>query len=107
VQSTLDGSPQASRRLAEDATHLLGGRLDILVNNAGISPGPSTNATNEATFDQVYAVNVKAPFFLTAAVAPLMAARGEGAIINLGSWVRVSTSPSAHSTARRREPSRR
>jgi NAD(P)-dependent dehydrogenase (short-subunit alcohol dehydrogenase family) len=36
---------------------------------------------------QVYAVNVKAPFFLAAAAAPEMAARGSGAIINLGSWV--------------------
>src|SRR5712664_1056184 len=87
VQSTLDGSPETSRRLAEEATRLLGGRLDILVNSAGIYPGPTTNATDEATFDQVYAVNVKAPFFLTAAVAPLMAARGQGAIINLGSWI--------------------
>jgi NAD(P)-dependent dehydrogenase (short-subunit alcohol dehydrogenase family) len=87
VQSTLDGSPDRSRKLAEDANRLLGGRIDILVNNAGIYPGATTTATDEATFDQVYAVNVKAPFFLTAAVAPLMAARGEGAIINLGSWI--------------------
>jgi NAD(P)-dependent dehydrogenase (short-subunit alcohol dehydrogenase family) len=35
----------------------------------------------------MYAVNVKAPFFLTAAIAPAMAERGDGAIINLGSWV--------------------
>ena len=33
----------------------------MLVNNAGIYPGSSTVATDEATFDQVYAVNVKAP----------------------------------------------
>jgi NAD(P)-dependent dehydrogenase (short-subunit alcohol dehydrogenase family) len=38
-------------------------------------------------FDEVYAVNVKAPFFLTAAIAPEMTARGSGSIINLGSWV--------------------
>ena len=38
-------------------------------------------------FDRVYAVNVKAPFFLTAAIAPAMAERGDGAIVNLGSWV--------------------
>ena len=35
----------------------------------------------------VYAVNVKAPFFLTAAIAPTMAERGGGAIVNLGSWI--------------------
>ena len=32
-------------------------------------------------------VNVKAPYFLTAALAPAMAQRGDGAIINLGSWI--------------------
>jgi NAD(P)-dependent dehydrogenase (short-subunit alcohol dehydrogenase family) len=65
----------------------LGGRLDILVNNAGIFPGDKTAATEEETFDRVFAVNVKAPFFLTAAIAPAMAERGEGSIVNLGSWV--------------------
>jgi NAD(P)-dependent dehydrogenase (short-subunit alcohol dehydrogenase family) len=38
-------------------------------------------------FDRVYAVNVKAPFFLTQAVAPAMIANGAGVIINPGSWV--------------------
>ena len=32
-------------------------------------------------------MNVKAPFFLTAAIAPAMAQAGGGAIINLGSWI--------------------
>ncbi|WP_326594861.1 SDR family NAD(P)-dependent oxidoreductase [Streptomyces sp. NBC_01803] len=83
----LDGSAEASRDLAERARGALGGRIDILVNSAGIYPAPGTTATDEKTFDQVYAVNVKAPFFLTAAVAPAMAQSGGGAIINLGSWV--------------------
>jgi NAD(P)-dependent dehydrogenase (short-subunit alcohol dehydrogenase family) len=61
--------------------------VDVLVNNAGIYPGSTTAATDETTFDEVYAVNVKAPFFLTAAIAPAMVARGDGAIINLGSWI--------------------
>jgi NAD(P)-dependent dehydrogenase (short-subunit alcohol dehydrogenase family) len=61
--------------------------VDVLVNSAGIYPGATTAATSEATFDEVYAVNVKAPFFLTAAIAPAMVARGDGAIINLGSWI--------------------
>jgi NAD(P)-dependent dehydrogenase (short-subunit alcohol dehydrogenase family) len=87
VAADLDGSPQASRELATEATRILGDQIDVLVNNAGIYPGPTTAATDEATFDQVYGVNVKAPFFLTAAIAPVMANRGSGAIINLGSWV--------------------
>jgi len=87
VAADLDGSPQVSNDLAAEATRLLGGGIDVLVNNAGIFPGPTTPATDEATFDRVYAVNVKAPFFLTAAIAPAMAERGSGAIVNLGSWV--------------------
>ena len=43
----------------------------------------------------MYAVNVKAPYFLTAALAPQMAARGDGAIINLGSWIARLGVPSA------------
>jgi NAD(P)-dependent dehydrogenase (short-subunit alcohol dehydrogenase family) len=87
IAADLDGSADASRALAAAATRALGGRLDILVNNAGIYPGDTTAATSEATFDRVYAVNVKAPFFLTAAIAPAMAANGGGVIINLGSWI--------------------
>jgi NAD(P)-dependent dehydrogenase (short-subunit alcohol dehydrogenase family) len=87
VAANLDGSAKASNDLAAEATRLLGGRIDVLVNNAGIFPGTTTAATDEATFDEVYAVNVKAPYFLTAAIAPAMADRGHGAIINLGSWV--------------------
>ena len=72
IAAELDGSAKASRGLAGQATRTLGGHIDILVNSAGIFPGPTTPATNEATFDEVYAVNVKAPFFLTAAIAPTM-----------------------------------
>jgi NAD(P)-dependent dehydrogenase (short-subunit alcohol dehydrogenase family) len=50
-------------------------------------PGSTTPTIDEVMFDEVYAVNVKAPFFITAAVAPEMTARGSGSIINLGSWV--------------------
>ena len=72
-----------------------GRRIDVLVNNAGIFPSSSTATTDEKTFDEVYAVNVKAPYFLTAAVAPTMAEAGSGAIINLGSWIARVAVPSA------------
>jgi NAD(P)-dependent dehydrogenase (short-subunit alcohol dehydrogenase family) len=87
VRADLDGTAEASGALAAEAGRLLGGRIDILVNSAGVYPGGATTATDEATFDRVYAVNVKAPFFLTAAVAPGMIAAGGGVIINLGSWI--------------------
>ena len=54
-----------------------------MVNNAGIFPfGPTRSATDE-DIDTVYAVNVKAPFILVAELAPAVAARGKGAIINV------------------------
>ena len=87
VAAVLDGSARASHELADAARDALGGRIDVLVNNAGIFPSSTTPAVDEAMFDEVYAVNVKAPFFLTAAIAPQMNASGSGSIINLGSWV--------------------
>jgi NAD(P)-dependent dehydrogenase (short-subunit alcohol dehydrogenase family) len=87
VRADLDGTVSASNTLAEAALAALGGRLDILVNNVGIYPPGTTLTTDEATFDRVYAVNVKAPFFLTQAVVPGMSEAGGGVIINLGSWV--------------------
>jgi NAD(P)-dependent dehydrogenase (short-subunit alcohol dehydrogenase family) len=57
--------------------------VDVLVNNAGVFPGGPTEQTTEEAFDVTFDVNVKAPFFLTAAAAPSMAAKGGGAIINI------------------------
>ncbi|WP_239062824.1 glucose 1-dehydrogenase [Streptomyces sp. SID13031] len=87
VAVDLDGSKVSAGALADEATRLLGGRIDVLVNNAGAIDGGTTAETDEATFDEVFAVNVKSPYFLTAAIAPAMAAAGGGVIINLGSWV--------------------
>ena len=61
--------------------------VDVLVNNAGVFPGGPTNEIDEDTFDETFAVNVKAPFFLTAALAPKMAMRGHGAIVNVTTMV--------------------
>lgn len=75
------------RSLANQAIDLGGGHVDVLVNNAGIFPfGPTADVT-DADFDSVYAVNVRAPFYLVAALAPLMAARGSGAIVNVTTMV--------------------
>jgi NAD(P)-dependent dehydrogenase (short-subunit alcohol dehydrogenase family) len=87
LAAQLDGAPAASHALAACATSALGGRIDVLVNNAAIYPGSTTASIDGELFDRVYGVNVKAPFFLTQAIAPSMAERGDGAIINLGSWV--------------------
>jgi NAD(P)-dependent dehydrogenase (short-subunit alcohol dehydrogenase family) len=83
-----DLSDEASARfLAKQATELGGGHVDILVNNAGIFPFGATHDATEEDFDKVFAVNVKAPFFLVAELAPGMAERGHGVIINVTTMV--------------------
>lgn len=77
----------SARALARDAAELGGGKVDILVNSAGVFPFGPTAQTTDDSFDLVYAVNVKAPFFLVAALAPAMAARGSGAIVNVTTMV--------------------
>ncbi|GAA3817760.1 SDR family NAD(P)-dependent oxidoreductase [Streptomyces chiangmaiensis] len=75
------------RKLAREAEELGRGRVDVLVNNAGIYPFGPTEQTDESEVDAVYALNVKAPFYLVAELAPAMAERGYGAIINVGTMV--------------------
>jgi NAD(P)-dependent dehydrogenase (short-subunit alcohol dehydrogenase family) len=68
-------------------THLaeLAGDVDVLVNNAGSSWfGPSADLGPEQ-YDVLFDGNVRSAYLLTAALAPGMAARGTGSIINIGS----------------------
>ncbi|MFF0590286.1 SDR family NAD(P)-dependent oxidoreductase [Streptomyces sp. NPDC003781] len=65
------------RRLAEEA-----GDVDVLVNNAAVLLGDTQDLS---AFDDAFAVNVRAPFALTTAVAPRMAANGGGSIVNISS----------------------
>ena len=75
-----------ARGLADAAQAVAGGPPDILVNNAAmlIAPGP-TAEVGEELIDAALAVNVRAVILLTGLAAPAMAARGHGAIVNLGS----------------------
>jgi NAD(P)-dependent dehydrogenase (short-subunit alcohol dehydrogenase family) len=70
------------QRLAAEVEH-----VDVLVNNAGVFPFAPTHEVDSEEFDATYAVNVKAPFYLTGAFAPRMAADGGGAIVNVTTMV--------------------
>ena len=83
----------ADLRGAASATQLAGaaeavlGHVNILVNNAGSGAFGPTAGTTEAAFDGLFALNVKVPYFLTAALAPGMAERGTGVIVNVSTMV--------------------
>jgi NAD(P)-dependent dehydrogenase (short-subunit alcohol dehydrogenase family) len=62
------------------------GGVDILINNAGIFDFAPTPDESRANFEAMFDVNVRAPYFLTAALAPKMAGRG-GAIVNVSTMV--------------------
>jgi NAD(P)-dependent dehydrogenase (short-subunit alcohol dehydrogenase family) len=72
------------RQLASKAADFLGG-IDVLVNNAGITMNAPFTEVTPAQFDTLYSVNVRAQFFLTQAVVPIMEAQGKGVVINLTS----------------------
>jgi NAD(P)-dependent dehydrogenase (short-subunit alcohol dehydrogenase family) len=76
-----------ARAVAKRAVELGVGHVDILINNAGIFPFGPTHEMTEEVFDSVYSLNVKAPYFLVAELAPLMATRGKGAIVNVSTMV--------------------
>src|SRR3982074_2060231 len=77
----------SARAAARKAVELGNGHIDVLINNAGVFPSGPTHDTSEELFDDVYALNVKAPYFLVAELAPLMTQRGKGAIVNVSTMV--------------------
>jgi NAD(P)-dependent dehydrogenase (short-subunit alcohol dehydrogenase family) len=77
----------SAREVARRAVELGSGHVDILINSAGIFPFGPTHEMTEEMFDNVYSLNVKVPYFLVAELAPLMAKRGKGAIVNVSTMV--------------------
>jgi len=58
--------------LARQVRAIIGGRLDILVANAGVSKAASIEDTRVEDFDNLFAVNVRAPFFLVQQLLPAL-----------------------------------
>lgn len=61
------------------------GRVDVLVNNAAYMPLAPLADLTPGLWRRIMAVNIDAPFLLAQALAPQMAARGWGRIVNLAS----------------------
>ncbi|MED5811083.1 SDR family oxidoreductase [Mycolicibacterium sp. 050232] len=89
--ATLSDAASANS-LVQDAL-AVSDQIDILINNAAIAVFGPTAAIAEQDFDDCYALNVKIPFFLVGAVAPAMAKRGGGAIVNVSTMVSMFGAP--------------
>src|SRR5438445_11246543 len=83
----------SARDVARRAVELGNGQVDILINNAGIYPFGPTHDMTEEMFEHVYALNVKAPYFLVAELAPRMAKKVKGPIVNLPMMVTEYSMP--------------
>ena len=73
-------APDGPHKLAAETRRIVGDRLDILVANAGISKAATIEETTLADFDALFAVNVRAPFFLVQQLLPIL---GEGSSVIL------------------------
>lgn len=111
LQANVGESADRERLLAELLARF--GRIDVLVNNAGItSPGrKDLLESTEASWDEVFAVNLKGPFFLAQAAAKQMIAqesdeRRGGTIINVSSIsaFAVSTNRADYCLAKSAQP---
>ena len=65
-------NPNGPRALAGEVRAIVGDRLDILVSNAGIAKAASIEETSLEDFDNLFAVNVRAPFFLVQQLLPIL-----------------------------------
>ncbi len=91
IQADIGQAADRERLLQETLAAF--GHLDLLVNNAGMAPRQRVDIleTTEASYDEVMAVNLKGPFFLTQAAARVMIAQVQAGasyppkIINIGS----------------------
>ena len=71
-------------RVVEEAASSLGG-LDVLVNNAGVTRALDFLETDEATYDEMFDLNMKGYFFCARRAVPFMLEAGGGSIVNITS----------------------
>lgn len=87
--ASFEGFVAAVRRALKETWNVE--RFDHLVNNAGTGLNARIEATSEAQFDELVAIHLKAPFFLTQKLLPLM--NDGGRILNVSSGLARFTHP--------------
>lgn len=94
IAYTCDVANKAQVQALIDQCVATWGVPDIVVNNAGIAQdNQPVTETDEATYDRLFAVNVKSVYNMTVAVVPLMKARQSGVILNIGSTAGIRPRP--------------
>uniref|UniRef100_A0A450T696 3-oxoacyl-[acyl-carrier protein] reductase/2-deoxy-D-gluconate 3-dehydrogenase n=1 Tax=Candidatus Kentrum sp. FW TaxID=2126338 RepID=A0A450T696_9GAMM len=69
----------------------LSARIDVCINNAGILQYQPITEIPVSDWDEIHAVNLRAPFLVTQAVAKIMKPRGYGRIVNIASlWGHIT-----------------
>ena len=88
-----------AEKLARQTRGIIGNRLDILVANAGVSKVATIEETSVEDFDRLFAVNVRAPFFLVQKLLPIMS-KGSSIVFlsSLAAHAVVGTSPAYAAT---------
>jgi 3-oxoacyl-[acyl-carrier protein] reductase len=85
-------APNGPHALAAEVRNLTGNRLDILVSNAGISKAASIENITVKDFDDLFAVNVRAPYFLLQQLLPILSDGGSVVFVSsLGARAAVGT----------------
>ncbi len=92
-------APDGAHKLARQVRAVVGDRLDILVANAGISKSATIEETTVEDFDKLFAVNVRAPFFLVQQLLPIFGS-GSSVILlsSLAAHASVGTLPAYAAT---------
>jgi 3-oxoacyl-[acyl-carrier protein] reductase len=67
------GTPEGASLLAKEVRSIVGERLDVLVSNAGISKAATIKDHTAEEFDNLFATNVRSPFFLVQQLLPILA----------------------------------
>jgi glucose 1-dehydrogenase/3-oxoacyl-[acyl-carrier protein] reductase len=83
VQGDLSKAGECER-VVEEAASSLGG-LDVLINNAGVTRALDFLETDEATYDEMFDLNMKGYFFCARRAVPFMLEAGGGSIVNITS----------------------
>ena len=85
-------APDGAHELAKQAREIIGSRLDILVANAGVSKAASIEELTVEDFDKLFAVNVRAPYFLVQQLLPIMSVGGSVILVSsLAARVTIGT----------------